>query len=940
VGPLNNTDIYKTQMPKQLSWVIIAVCVLPFLLNLLGVDFGTPGKPLDLASTHDMVEHERTDAVFHKLSGAFTHTILEWSAFCTAIFTVLLAFVHFRIRGDVTTPIIGVALFCAGCMDAFHTLAADRLIEAVADNLNLIPFTWAICRLFNAVIMIAGVGIFLFRRSEKQNAGFRFVLVTSLLFGAIAYMIIHVCATSDNLPKTMYKADPILGVITRPYDIVPLVLFIFAGVFVYPRFYRRAPNIFSHALIISAIPEIATQLYMAFGSDTLFDNHFNIAHFLKIVAYLVPLAGLTLDYVQTHQEQKLAMAQLKGEIAERERAERDLQLRNTILSTQQETTLDGILVVDDKRKWISCNQRFLEMWGIPSDVVTAGDSKSALNSVLRMLVDSDGFRERVEYLYEHRDKKSHEELKLVDGRTFERYSAPMSGPGDTYYGRVWYYRDITERKQIDRMKNEFISTVSHELRTPLTSISGSLGLIAGGVAGELPGQAKAMVDIAHRNSERLVRLINDILDIEKIESGKMVFNLNPQELMPLVEHAIETNSAYGEQFGIRFVLEKTAPGVKVNVDSDRLMQVFANLLSNAAKFSAPNDEVFISVSIHENKIRIAVTDHGPGIPEEFQTRIFQKFAQADSSDTRQKGGTGLGLSICKAIIEKLGGEIGFETEAGVGTTFHFDLLQWGAEAETVVHHMDLPHQPRILVCEDDYDVANLLRIMLNQGGFNTDIAHNAADAKQLLAQNSYVAMTLDIALPDQDGISLIRELRQDQTTYRLPVVVVSAKAEGARQELTNGSAIAIVDWLDKPIDKSRLLAAVKQAIQQPSGRPRILHIEDDQDVFQVVSGILQDTADVIYATNLHDAKQKLEHETFDLILLDLGLPDGNGLDLLPSQQQQSPSVPVVIFSAKEVEAEIAHKVAAALVKARTSNQELLETIKSLIQLSKSTVAKE
>ena len=239
-------------------------------------------------------------------------------------------------------------------------------------------------------------------------------------------------------------------------------------------------------------------------------------------------------------------------------------------------------------------------------------------------------------------------------------------------------RDITERQKVDRLKNEFVSTVSHELRTPLTSIRGSLGLIAGGVAGELPAQAKSMIDIAYKNSERLISLINDILDVEKIESGKISFDLQQQPLMPIIEQALEGNRAYGEQFGVTFQLVATLPEVQVNVDRGRLLQVMSNLLSNAAKFSPHGGQVDVSFTQEDAAVRVAVSDRGPGIPEEFYARIFHKFSQADASDTRQQGGTGLGLSITKTLVEKMGGHIGFDSEIGVGATFYFVLPAWSA----------------------------------------------------------------------------------------------------------------------------------------------------------------------------------------------------------------------------------------------------------------------
>jgi PAS domain S-box-containing protein len=237
-------------------------------------------------------------------------------------------------------------------------------------------------------------------------------------------------------------------------------------------------------------------------------------------------------------------------------------------------------------------------------------------------------------------------------------------------------RDITDRKNIERMKNEFVSTVSHELRTPLTSIRGSLGLILGSVAGDIPPKARAMVEIAAKNSERLIRLINDILDIDKIESGKMVFDFQPVELRPLLEHAIDINRAYGQQFDITFALESSVTNAWVYADSDRLIQALTNLLSNAAKFSPVGAPVEVSLDRRGEMLRIAIRDRGPGIPEAFRARLFQRFAQADSSDARQKGGTGLGLSITKAIVEKLGGRIDVMIVPDSGSTFFIELPEW------------------------------------------------------------------------------------------------------------------------------------------------------------------------------------------------------------------------------------------------------------------------
>ena len=320
IGQDRPTDRNKT--PSVMVWSVVGICVLPFLLTLLGFDFSSHPVPFDPAAASSMAKGELIDAMFHQLPGAFTHTLLEWSAFCAAIFTVILAFSHYRITGDATTPIIGVALFCAGCMDAFHTLAAARLIEAVADNHDLIPFTWAICRMFNALIMIFGVGLLLVTGANKWKTDMRMIVLVSLVFAFVGYLLIHYCATSQQLPQTMFPNE----VITRPWDVGPLLLFLFAGLVIYPKFYKLRPSLFTHALIISAIPEVAVEMYMAFGSTALFDNYFNIAHFLKVVAYLVPFAGLVLGYIRTYQEEQQLVLQL--EVAHQEQAEHNRIVEN------------------------------------------------------------------------------------------------------------------------------------------------------------------------------------------------------------------------------------------------------------------------------------------------------------------------------------------------------------------------------------------------------------------------------------------------------------------------------------------------------------------------------------------------------------------------------------------------------------------------------------
>jgi signal transduction histidine kinase len=353
---------------------------------------------------------------------------------------------------------------------------------------------------------------------------------------------------------------------------------------------------------------------------------------------------------------------------ERER----LRFQTTLLACQGEASLDGLLSTSLDGTIVFANQRFADIWGVEPPRV----GLDSYDQVRRALAERTAAPE--EFLARSAEpangEVSGDEISLRDGRTLDLYTAPIRDGDGKLFGRVWHFRDISSVKEVSRMKNEFISAVSHELRTPLTSIRGALDLIASGLMGELRHDAMQLAKVAQDNCGRLVRLINDILDIEKIEAGRMEFRLEPSSLQGILERAVELMRSYGEQLDVDFQLGSSAPDALVRVDVDRLTQVVENLLSNAAKFSPPGSTVRIDVRRLGDQLRVDVSDRGPGIDPEFREQVFEKFAQGPG--VRDKGGTGLGLHIARAMADRLGGTLDFTSRPGGGTTFHLELPEW------------------------------------------------------------------------------------------------------------------------------------------------------------------------------------------------------------------------------------------------------------------------
>jgi PAS domain S-box-containing protein len=375
---------------------------------------------------------------------------------------------------------------------------------------------------------------------------------------------------------------------------------------------------------------------------------------------------------RTHEviEQSKRLESAYNELLYKDKALRDHASQNqTIL----DNLVDGVITIDSIGTMRSFNLAAMSIFGYRLPEV--------IGQNIRMLMPEPDRSRHDAYLHRYNTTGEARVIgigrevqgKRKDGSIFPMELAVSKSSEYDEIVFIGMVRDVTERRRLEKLKSEFISTVSHELRTPLTSIQGSLNLLENGIAGKLSEPVHKLVELASRNSQRLILLINDLLDIEKLAAGKMALNLTCIDIVNLVKQSIRDNGGYGLKFNVQYVLGAHPERLNIIADNGRLAQVLANLLSNAAKFSGESHQVEIRIIKSDVKVKVEIEDHGHGIPVDFQKEIFNSFAQANNGDTRQQGGTGLGLKISKSLIEAMNGTIGFQTQIGNGTIFWFTL---------------------------------------------------------------------------------------------------------------------------------------------------------------------------------------------------------------------------------------------------------------------------
>jgi PAS domain S-box-containing protein len=481
-----------------------------------------------------------------------------------------------------------------------------------------------------------------------------------------------------------------------------------------------------------------------------------------------------------------------------------------------------------------------------------------------------------------------------DGTSFSvEYSAtriPSEEGG--FAGSVVTFRDTTDRRAVQRMKDEFVSVVSHELRTPLTSIRGALGLLAGGLLTKSPEKGQRMLEIAVSNTDRLIRLINDILDIERIDSGIVTLNRKNCSVADLLGQAAEVMRPMADKAHIVIEVVPSAAH-DVWADPDRIIQTLTNLLSNAIKFSPAGSTITLSAEPGADDVVFHVRDAGRGIPEDKLEAVFERFKQVDASDSRDKGGSGLGLAICHSIVHQHGGKIWVESIVGEGSVFSVSL----PSPRSVPASIESSPGTKVIICDDEPEVREVLQTMLEERAYQVVAVESGEELVRAAKTFNPDVILLDLFMPGMNGWETLANLKSDEETAGIPVIIVSAIG---REE--TDSPFDLAGWVDKPFDERSLVETLEHALSLGGRKPRIMIVEDDPDLARVIKESFERHGiKTFHAQSGTEAIELCRELTPDLLILDLVLPDLDGFGVVDWLRDQNHlrHVPLVVYSAAE-----------------------------------------
>lgn len=507
-----------------------------------------------------------------------------------------------------------------------------------------------------------------------------------------------------------------------------------------------------------------------------------------------------------------ALGRQFGQFIERKRVERRLKESEELFSQLADNIREVFWVATPKMdKCLFISPAYKEVWGFSEEEI-ASNPAAYLRSVVKEDLPSVLDHVKAENMgasgsgIEYRMIGADGEMRWIWSRAF-----PIKDDNGNVVRLCGIAHDITERKEVEKRVSEFYSTVSHELRTPLTSIRASLGLIEGGLAGEISAKTAQLIQIARSESDRLIRLINDILDIRKIEAGRL--ELKREDVLPakLVDISIDSVRAMAAEAGVNLVekTEHTEGAEGVLCDRDRIVQVLTNLLSNAIKFSPRDSTVSVAVERLDYAFKFSVTDFGSGIAEDQLPKLFGLFQQLDSSDSRPKGGTGLGLAISKAIVEEHGGKIGVESLKQKGSVFWFELPAPSLNNSQPVLTGE-PIASKILLVAEDAQLNQLFRVLLAHEGYEALVALDLEEASRQVLRIKPEVIILDFQLPGGHCLEWLTKQRQSIAIENVPVIVLTSSTS----DLQRFKQVSLTEWICKPFDRKQLLDALRKAVHK------------------------------------------------------------------------------------------------------------------------------
>jgi signal transduction histidine kinase/CheY-like chemotaxis protein len=484
-------------------------------------------------------------------------------------------------------------------------------------------------------------------------------------------------------------------------------------------------------------------------------------------------------------------------------------------------------------------------------------------------------------------------------------------------------------READRMKSQFLATMSHELRTPMNSIIGFSEILTERLAERIEPKHLGFLHHIHTSGRHLLGIINDILDLSKIEAGKMEIYPEVFGVGPVIENVCQVMRGMSQR-NPKLVVDVPRDLPEIETDLAKFKQVLFNLLSNAAKFSPPGSPITVRALLHDGAITVSVRDEGIGIDPAHHALIFEEFRQVDSTVRREFGGTGLGLALVKKFVELQGGRVSVDSKLGAGSTFSFTLpVRSGAAVVTRTPELP-PRSDRVLVVEDDANAYELIASALQSAGFLSIRARHGDEALRLARETNPIAVTLDLVLPGIDGWEILKRLKSDELTRKLPVVVISMVDN---RDL--GLALGADDYFIKPVDRPRLLERLRAiASGEQNGRPRLLIIDDDVSVHDLLE---EDLSSLGYAiVNSYSGEDGLRAAidcTPDAIILDLMMPNMSGFEVADALKDdpRTASIPILVLTSKEVSGEdraLLHaKVSSFVQKGKSAREQLVREIR-------------